>query len=101
MYRFAFVPALLSLFFMSQSTTHACGSKSLSIVKAMSSADKPPLAQCGSDFNLTLQRAHKKDWAGALEAYQAHLKGIFGRSNAGTADAKATLQYLSRMARDK
>ena len=48
----------------------------------------------------TLERAHKKDWAGALKAYQAHLK-VRGSTYVATADEKATLDYLTRMARAK
>ena len=78
------------------SQAQACGT--LELVKSMPSTDKVPLFRCGSEFNVTLERAHKSDWAGALKAYQARLK-VRGRSYVPTADEKATLDYLAMMAR--
>ena len=78
------------------SQAQACGT--LELVKAMPSTDKVPLFRCGSEFNVTLERAHKSDWAGALKAYQAHLK-VRRPSYVATADEKATLEYLTMMAR--
>ena len=80
------------------SQAQACGT--LELVKAMPSTDKVPLFRCGSDFNVTLERAHKNDWAGALKAYQTHLK-VRGSTYTATADEKATLQYLTTKPRAK
>ena len=96
MYRHALV--LAAALWCLGGQAHACGT--LELVKAMPSTDKVPLFRCGSDFNLTLERAHKSDWAGALKAYPAHLN-VRGRSYVATADEKATLDYLTTMARAK
>ena len=98
MSRFAVIPVLFALFFLNQSAARACGT--LELVKSMPSVKEVPLFRCGSDFNVTLERAHKRDWAGALKAYQAHLK-VRGPSYVATADEKATLDYLGQMARAK
>jgi hypothetical protein len=43
-----------------------------------------------------LARAQKKDWKGALAAYEAHLAGL-GKWEAGSANASETRAYLQRM----
>ena len=78
----------------------ACGPNTAALVKSVEAMDKPPLFRCGSHFNDMLAHAHRKQWPGALKAYQAHLKWI-GKSGAETADEKATLQYLQQRARTK
>lgn len=75
----------------------ACGPKTLEMVKMMEAASEPPVFACGQDFNELLKRAHQKDWPGALQSYEAHLKGL-GRSDAGTPQAAETIAYLNDMA---
>jgi len=96
MYRYALI--LVAALWCLSGQAHACGT--LELVKSMPSAKEVPLFRCGSEFNVTLERAHKKDWAGALKAYQSHLK-VRGSSYVATADEKATLNYLTTMARAK
>lgn len=89
--------AFATALFAFTGTALACGPKTLEIVKAMEAAKEPPAFGCGSDFNDLLKRAHAKDWAGALQSYEAHLEGL-GRSDAGTPQAVATIAYLKDMA---
>src|SRR5262245_16371434 len=98
MYRYALLVAATLAVFGSQA--HACGPTTLDMVKAMDTVDKPPLFRCGSDFNKPLELAHRKDWAGPLTHYQAHLRGL-GRWEAGTKQANDTVEYLRMMARAK
>ena len=76
---------------------HACGPNTVALIENLRTMDKPPMFRCGAEFNQMLERAHQKDWKGAVKAYEAHLAGI-GKWQAGTADATATLAHLRRMA---
>ena len=76
-------------------TALACGPRTVALIEAAAAAEamKPPLFRCGPMFNEMLVRAHKKDWKGALEAYEAHLRG-----RASTADEREALDFLQRKA---
>jgi hypothetical protein len=67
------------------------------LLQKLSTMKAAPEMRCGSEFNQMLALAYKKDWAGALNAYKAHLAGM-GRPQAGTPDAQETLAYLAKMA---
>jgi len=81
-------------------TALACGPGTVALIERMVSTQEPPRYRCGSEFNEMLARAQKKDWKGALAAYEAHLAQM-GKWEAGSANASQTLAYLRRMAQAK
>jgi hypothetical protein len=83
--------------FGSASTALACGPSTVALIESLTIRDRPPLFRCGSQFNKMLADAHKKDWRGALAAYEAHLANL-GRWEAGSSNALETLAYLRRKA---
>ena len=64
----------------------ACGPGTVALIERMVTTQEPPRYRCGSEFNEMLARAQKKDWRGALAAYQAHLAHL-GKWEAGSANA--------------
>ena len=74
----------------------ACGPETVAVIEAYTKSGDTPRFRCGAEFNEMLARAQKKDWKGALAAYQAHLAGL-GKWEAGSANASETLAYLRRM----
>lgn len=77
----------------------ACTSPTVAMLESLASLPAPPIpTKCGSERNELMRLAYLKDWTGALAAYEAHLKSFFGRQEAGTEDARATLEYLRRKA---
>jgi hypothetical protein len=79
------------------STALACGRDTVALIESVTAMDKPLLFNCGSEFNEMLVRAHRKDWKGALAAYEAHLT-LVGKPQAGSADASRTLAFLRQKA---
>lgn len=75
----------------------ACGPRTVALIESVAAMEVPPLFKCGPKFNEMLARAQEKDWKGALAAYEAHLSGI-GKWEAGSANARDTLDYLRRKA---
>ena len=75
----------------------ACAPDTVALLETVPAMKQPPAYRCGSDFNTVLTLVHKRDWKGALAAYEQHLSG-FGKWQAGSADAKATLAYLREKA---
>ena len=82
--------------FGSVSQAHACGPDTVALLRNVQKMEKPPLFRCGTDFNDVMARVHVKDWKSALAAYESHLTHL-GKWEAGSEDAKATLEYLRRM----
>ncbi len=92
-----FLAIALSFALCGASTTGlACGPGTVALIQRMVTTQEPPRYRCGSEFNEMLARAQKKDWKGALAAYEAHLAGL-GKWEAGSANASETLAYLRRM----
>jgi hypothetical protein len=54
----------------------ACGEHAVKLLQKLSTMEAAPEMRCGSEFNQMLALAYKKDWAGALSAYKAHLAGM-------------------------
>jgi hypothetical protein len=75
----------------------ACGPRTVALIEAVAEMERPPMFRCGSEFNEMLARAQKKDWKGALAAYEAHLSGM-GKWEADSANARATLDFLRKKA---
>ncbi|HRD77190.1 MAG TPA: hypothetical protein PK264_14875 [Hyphomicrobiaceae bacterium] len=91
----AVIPALMA----SSQSALACTPPTVALIESLASLPEPPIpTKCGSDRNEFMRLAHLKDWKGALAAYERHLTSWFGRQEAGTADARATLDYLRRKA---
>lgn len=88
---------LLATIVATAGTAHACGGDTAAMFEAAPTMTEMPMFRCGADFNKALSLAHAKDWKGALAAYEAHLAGI-GKWQADSADARAALAYLRRMA---
>jgi hypothetical protein len=78
----------------------ACGPGTVALVQRVMKMEKPPLYRCGSEFNEMLARAQKKNWKGALAAYEAHLAGL-GKWEAGSANATETLAFLRQMSQGR
>jgi hypothetical protein len=95
--RTRFVFALPLVLFGATSTALACGRDTVALIEGVTAMDKPLLFKCGTEFNQMLVRAHRKDWKGALAAYEAHL-ALVGKPQAGSADASRTLAYLRQKA---
>jgi hypothetical protein len=87
----------LALTLFAAAPAFACGSRTVALIESAIAMEQPPLFRCGSEFNEMLIRAHKKDWKGALAAYEAHLAHL-GKWEAGSENAKETLAYLRRKA---
>jgi hypothetical protein len=75
----------------------ACGPRTVALIEAVAEMERPPMFRCGSEFNEMLARAQKKDWKGALAAYEAHLANL-GKWEAGFPNAAETLAFLRRKA---
>jgi hypothetical protein len=83
--------------FGAASTALACGPRTVALIENVTAMDAPPMFKCGGQFNEMLARAHKRDWKGALAAYEAHL-ATHGKWEAASANALETLAYLRRKA---
>jgi hypothetical protein len=84
--------ALLFAFFGAESAL-SCGPGTVALIERVIAMQEPPKYRCGAEFNEMLARAHKKDWKGALAAYETHLTNL-GKSEVGSANALETLAYL-------
>jgi hypothetical protein len=89
--------ALLFAVFGAAPRAVACGPGTVALIERVTAMDEPPMYKCGREFNEMLTRAHKKDWKGALAAYEAHLANL-GKWEAGSANAAETLAFLRRKA---
>src|SRR5262245_17856940 len=90
--------ALALLFVLSGAAAAlACGPRTVALIEAVAAMERPPMFRCGPEFNEMLARAKKKDWKGALAAYEAHLTGI-GKWETGSANTRETLDYLRKKA---
>jgi hypothetical protein len=78
----------------------ACGPGTVALIESVAAMERPPMFKCGPDFNEMLARAQNKDWKGALAAYEAHLSGI-GKWEAGSANARETLDFLRKKAKEQ
>ena len=95
--RKSLVAAMISLAVIAGATSaQACGPNTLALLKSIEHMKEPPMFRCGTDFNNVLARFHKKDWKGALTAYEAHLANL-GKWQAGSKDAVAVLAYLRKL----
>jgi hypothetical protein len=89
--------ALVATTAFSVTEASACGPDTAALMRRVPDMAAAPAFRCGTHFNDALARAQKKDWKGALAAYEAHLATL-GKWQAGSADADATLTFLRRMA---
>jgi hypothetical protein len=78
----------------------ACGPGTVALIERTAAMPEPPQYNCGREFNDMLARVHKKDWKGALAAYEAHLMHL-GKWEAGSANAVETLGFLRKKAEGK
>jgi hypothetical protein len=76
-------------------TALACGPGTVALIERVITTDEPPRYKCGAEFNDMLARAQKKDWKGALAAYEKHLANL-GKWEASSANAAETLAYLRK-----
>jgi hypothetical protein len=76
-------------------TAPACGPGTVALIERVVTMDEPPRYKCGAEFNDMLARAQKKDWKGALAAYEKHLANL-GRWEVDSANASETLAYLRK-----
>ena len=88
---------LLLVLLGSASTALACGPGTVALIESVTAMHEPPMYKCGREFNEMLARAHKKDWQGALSAYEAHLANL-GKWEADSANASQTRAFLRRKA---
>jgi hypothetical protein len=86
---------VVSFAFGATTGTLACGPGTVKLIEYMVTTNEPPRYRCGSEFNEMLARAQKKDWKGALAAYEKHLVNL-GKWEAGSANAAETLAYLRK-----
>src|SRR5262245_15320307 len=78
----------------------ACGPGTVALIEGVAAMPEPPLYKCGREFNDMLARVHKKNWKGALAAYEAHLMHL-GKWEAGSTNAAETLVFLRKKAEGK
>lgn len=76
-----------------QTLVLACGPGTVALIERVAAMPEPPQYKCGREFNDMLARVHKKDWKGALAAYEAHLMHL-GKWEADSANAAETLAFL-------
>jgi hypothetical protein len=92
-----FAIALAFAVFGGAPTALCCGPGTVTLINRVTAMAEPPAYKCGREFNEMLARAHKKDWKGALAAYEAHLANL-GKWEAGSANAMETLTFLREKA---
>ena len=93
---------LLAGFFLliGHTLAFACGPGTVALIERVGAMPEPPLYKCGREFNDMLARVHKKDWKGALAAYETHLMHL-GKWEAGSENVAETLAFLRKKAEGK